>query len=75
MMYFNDNLATTLKGHYIIVLCTLLGSFPEGADVVSLTNVGIVNHVTFHDLKLQDGHSYYGTVKGILYDYVSKQEK
>jgi hypothetical protein len=38
-----------------------------GTDIAAYTNVGIVNHYTFHDLRLQNGHEYYATVRGIIY--------
>ncbi|WAR04731.1 hypothetical protein MAR_020100, partial [Mya arenaria] len=45
-----------------------LGSSPGGNDVINLVNVGLVNHKVFHNLLLQNGLSYYVTVKG--FDYV-----
>ncbi|XP_076086914.1 uncharacterized protein LOC143057491 [Mytilus galloprovincialis] len=42
-----------------------IGSVEGGSDIVENTNVGIVNHVTFHNLHLQNGHDYFASVKGI----------
>ncbi|XP_076085244.1 uncharacterized protein LOC143056054 isoform X2 [Mytilus galloprovincialis] len=42
-----------------------IGSVEGGSDIVEFTNVGIVNHVTFHNLNLQNGHDYFASVKGI----------
>ena len=36
-----------------------------GTDIVEYTNVGVLNHVTFHNLHLQNGHNYFASVKGI----------
>ncbi|XP_060572684.1 uncharacterized protein LOC132730723, partial [Ruditapes philippinarum] len=44
-----------------------LGSSPGGVDVQRLTHVGLTNHYTFHNLKLQNGHTYFATVKA--YDF------
>jgi hypothetical protein len=41
------------------------GSTRGGTDIATYTNVGVVNHYTFHGLRLQNGHEYYATVKGI----------
>ena len=41
------------------------GSTRGGTDIAAYTNVGVVNHYTFHGLRLQNGHEYYATVKGI----------
>ncbi|WAR05117.1 hypothetical protein MAR_020486 [Mya arenaria] len=45
-----------------------LGTSPGGNDVINFVNVGLVNHKVFHNLLLQNGLSYYATVKG--YDHV-----
>ncbi|WAR06111.1 hypothetical protein MAR_021480 [Mya arenaria] len=45
-----------------------IGSSPGGNDVTNLVTVGLVNHKVFHNLFLQNGLSYYATVKG--YDHV-----
>ncbi|WAR04893.1 hypothetical protein MAR_020262 [Mya arenaria] len=45
-----------------------IGSSPGGNDVINFVNVGLVNHKVFHNLYLQNGLSYYATVKG--YDHV-----
>jgi len=42
-----------------------LGTSPGGNDVVDFTKVGLTNHVTFHNLHLQSGHSYFATVRGV----------
>ncbi|XP_076085163.1 uncharacterized protein LOC143055975 isoform X1 [Mytilus galloprovincialis] len=42
-----------------------IGSVEGGSDIVEFTDVGIVNHVTFHSLNLQNGHDYFASVKGI----------
>ncbi|XP_063408929.1 uncharacterized protein LOC134692410 [Mytilus trossulus] len=42
-----------------------IGSVEGGSDIVEFTNVGIVNHITFHNLNLQNGHDYFASVKGI----------
>lgn len=34
--------------------------------MVAFFSVGVVNHITLHDLKLQSGHIYYATIKGRL---------
>ena len=48
-----------------------LGSHHGGVDVIPLTDVGICNHFIFHNLKLQDGHSYFATVIGTLLCVIS----
>lgn len=40
------------------------GSVEDGVDVIDKRNVGVTNHVSFHDLTLQDGHTYYVSVSG-----------
>jgi len=35
-------------------------------DVVPEVNVGLTNQKTFHDVRLQNGYTYYATVKGIF---------
>ncbi|XP_021364672.1 uncharacterized protein LOC110457646 [Mizuhopecten yessoensis] len=56
---------TGIKAYWVSV-----GTHPYGLDIVQLTNVGIVDHVTFHGLRLQTGHAYYATVKA--YDFSGK---
>lgn len=43
-----------------------LGTSIGGNDLVAFFSVGVVNHITLHDLKLQSGHIYYATIKGRL---------
>lgn len=43
-----------------------LGTSIGGNDMVAFFSVGVVNHITLHDLKLQSGHIYYATIKGRL---------
>ncbi|KAL3873929.1 hypothetical protein ACJMK2_037006, partial [Sinanodonta woodiana] len=45
-----------------------IGTSPYGVDILTYKAVGLVNHVTFHNLRLQNGHAYYASVKG--YDHV-----
>ncbi|XP_041351012.1 uncharacterized protein LOC121369995 [Gigantopelta aegis] len=40
-----------------------LGSVPEAGDVVRFHSVGLINHVTLHGLKMQNGHTLYATVR------------
>ncbi|XP_041351011.1 uncharacterized protein LOC121369994 [Gigantopelta aegis] len=40
-----------------------LGSVPGAGDVVSFHSVGLINHVTLHGLKMQNGHTLYATVR------------
>ena len=55
------------------ILYLVSGTYNGGVDVVPPTNVGISNHMTLHNLKLQDGHSYFATVRGTLENcYVDK---
>ncbi|XP_052082402.1 uncharacterized protein LOC127720030 [Mytilus californianus] len=42
-----------------------IGSVEGGSDIVEYTNVGVLNHVTFHNLHLQNGHDYFASVRGI----------
>lgn len=51
--------------HTFISILSLTGSVEGGSDIVENTNVGIVNHVTFHNLHLQNGHDYFASVKGM----------
>lgn len=41
--------------------------------MVAFFSVGVVNHITLHDLKLQSGHIYYATIKGklLLFNHVT----
>ena len=48
------------------------GSTRGGTDIAAYRNVGVVNHYTFHGLRLQNGHEYYATVKGIIYEWLVK---
>ena len=43
---------------------SLLGTVPGGRDVMTDQIVGLVNHITFHDLNLHDGNTIYATVEG-----------
>ncbi|KAK3589056.1 hypothetical protein CHS0354_008706 [Potamilus streckersoni] len=45
-----------------------IGTSPYGVDILTYKAAGLVNHVTFHNLRLQNGHAYYASVKG--YDHV-----
>ncbi|XP_060580924.1 uncharacterized protein LOC132737608 [Ruditapes philippinarum] len=49
--------------HYEVAL----GSSPGGVDVQQFTEIGLTNHYTFHNVRLQNGHTYYATVKA--YDF------
>ncbi|XP_078334035.1 uncharacterized protein LOC111124258 [Crassostrea virginica] len=40
-----------------------IGTAVGGNDVVAFHSVGVVNHVVLHGLFLQNGHTYYATVK------------
>nr|XP_034301655.1 uncharacterized protein LOC105322112 [Crassostrea gigas] len=46
---------------YILGIGTSIG----GNDMVAFFSVGVVNHITLHDLKLQSGHIYYATIKAV----------
>ena len=35
--------------------------------MVDFIKVGLTNHVTFHNLHLQSGHSYFATVRGMSF--------
>ncbi|XP_060604506.1 uncharacterized protein LOC132757271 [Ruditapes philippinarum] len=50
--------------HYI------LGTTSGGVDIKPFTDVGLTNHWTFHDLKLQNGHTYFATV--MAYDFTGQ---
>ncbi|XP_053390115.1 uncharacterized protein LOC123523221, partial [Mercenaria mercenaria] len=52
--------------HYEVALGTSAG----GVDVQPFTNVGLTNHKTFHNLKLQNGHTYFATVTA--YDFTGQ---
>ncbi|XP_053400998.1 uncharacterized protein LOC128557563 isoform X2 [Mercenaria mercenaria] len=52
--------------HYEVALGTSAG----GIDVQPFTNVGLTNHKTFHNLKLQNGHTYFATVTA--YDFTGQ---
>jgi len=45
----------------------LTGTSPGGNDIVADRDVGVINHIAFHNLELQTGHTYYATVIGILF--------
>ncbi|CAC5375018.1 unnamed protein product [Mytilus coruscus] len=47
-----------------------IGSVVGGVDIVDNKNVRLTNHVTFHDLQLQNGHKYFVTVTA--YDFVNR---
>ena len=49
-----------------ISLVTFLGSAYEGVDISDFTNVGMRNHYTFHNVNLQNGHTYFASVRGKL---------
>ncbi|XP_053398947.1 uncharacterized protein LOC128556937 [Mercenaria mercenaria] len=55
-----EGFATHISGitHYQVALGTTTG----GVDVKPFTDVGLTNHKTFHNLKLQNGHTYFATV-------------
>jgi hypothetical protein len=40
------------------------GTTSGGKDIQPFTDVGLTNHKTFHDLKLQNGHTYFASVIG-----------
>ncbi|XP_053398434.1 uncharacterized protein LOC128556766 [Mercenaria mercenaria] len=52
--------------HYKVALGTTAG----GVDIRRFTDVGLTNHKTFHDLNLQNGHTYFATV--IAYDFTGQ---
>ncbi|XP_060577218.1 uncharacterized protein LOC132734491 [Ruditapes philippinarum] len=52
--------------HYKVALGTTSG----GIDIKPFTDVGLTNHKTFHDLKLQNGHIYFATV--MAYDFTGQ---
>ncbi|XP_069132408.1 uncharacterized protein [Argopecten irradians] len=56
---------TGIKSYWVSI-----GSHPFGQDIIQLTNVGVVEHVTIHGLQLQNGHTYYATVQA--YDFSNK---
>ena len=41
-----------------------IGTSPYGVDVLDYTSAGVTNMAVVHSLKLQDGHTYYATIKG-----------
>ncbi|XP_038071216.1 uncharacterized protein LOC119740085 [Patiria miniata] len=45
-----------------------IGSFRGGSDVTDFTRLGLTDSVIVNSLRLQHGHSYYGTVRA--YDFV-----
>ncbi|XP_053401094.1 uncharacterized protein LOC123523194 isoform X2 [Mercenaria mercenaria] len=47
-----------------------IGTTRGGVDMVSLTNVGLTNYKMFHGVHLQNGHTYFATVKG--YDFTGQ---
>ncbi|XP_076075248.1 uncharacterized protein LOC143046131 isoform X2 [Mytilus galloprovincialis] len=47
-----------------------IGSVEGGVDIVDNHNVGLTNHMSFHNLQLQNGHKYFVTVKGI--DFINR---
>ena len=48
----------------ICISCIFIGSVEGGVDIVDNHNVGVTNHMSFHNLQLQNGHKYFVTVKG-----------
>ena len=44
---------------------TFAGSQPGEDDVIPFTEVGVVNDVIITGLRLQSGHTYYATIRGI----------
>ena len=52
----------------------LIGSAYGGVDISDYVDVGIRNHFTFHGIKLQNGHTYFASVRGkyfILWEFKS----
>ncbi|CAC5390405.1 unnamed protein product [Mytilus coruscus] len=47
-----------------------IGSTIDGQDVVPFTDIGIANHYTLHNLRLQNGNEYFASVKA--YDFTGK---
>ncbi|VDI13269.1 Hypothetical predicted protein, partial [Mytilus galloprovincialis] len=47
-----------------------IGSTIGGSDVVPFTKIGIANHYTLHNLRLQNGHEYFASVRA--YDFTGK---
>ncbi|XP_053400999.1 uncharacterized protein LOC128557566 [Mercenaria mercenaria] len=66
-----EGYATHVSGitHYKVALGTTAG----GVDVTSFIDVGLTNHKTFHNLKLQNGHTYFATVIG--YDFTGQHSR
>ena len=58
-----------IKWQYICTYISFMisGSVDGGVDIVDKENVGVTNRVSFHGLKLQNGHKYYVTVTGMYY--------
>ena len=50
-----------MKGNY---LCYFSGSMRGGSDVTEFTRIGITNNVIVPNLRLQNGHAYYVTIRG-----------
>ncbi|VDI80173.1 Hypothetical predicted protein [Mytilus galloprovincialis] len=54
-----------IKEYYLAI-----GSTIGGSDVVPFTNIGIANHYTLHNLRLQNGHEYFASIKA--YDFTGQ---
>ena len=63
---FHLMLTITIIFYFIQIYKKLSGSTIGGIDIYPYTNVGIVNHLTLHDLRLQNGHEYFASVKGSI---------
>ncbi|KAL5006990.1 hypothetical protein ScPMuIL_015796 [Solemya velum] len=61
----------TLHSSGITTYQVAIGTSPGGVDIRDYSDVGVTNHVTFHNLTLQNGHSYYASVKGV--DFVKRE--
>ena len=49
----------------MIVMCShFTGTQPGDSDVVTFTEVGVINYIIITGLHLQSGHTYYATVRG-----------
>jgi hypothetical protein len=41
-----------------------IGTTPKGIDIQEFTNVGVSNHGRAHGITLQNGYTYYASVRG-----------
>ncbi|XP_033751510.1 LOW QUALITY PROTEIN: uncharacterized protein LOC117335547 [Pecten maximus] len=57
-----EELGTTPHSTGIQAYNVSIGTTAGGNDMVDFTDVGTANHVAFHSLQLQNGHTYYATV-------------